>query len=192
MMHIALIFDDGPDPARTDAILAICQKQSVRVTFGQVAQNAGENPALVGRVTAAGHEIANHSFSHQHPGTLDDAGLEHEVLGAQRVFEETLGIRPAWYWPPYLERDERLVALTAAAGLKLFDPGHLVVSGDYIRELAAEEIRARALTGVTDGSVILFHEWRDETIQLLPEILAELKGRGCEFRTFSQMDAALA
>lgn len=189
-MHIALIFDDGPDPARTDAILAICAKQRVHVTFGQVAQNARAHPALVERVTAAGHEVANHSYSHQHPGALDDAGLEHEVLGAQRVFNETLGVRPAWYWPPYLERDKRLVSLTEAAGLKLFDPKHLVVSGDHVRELPAEEIRARALTGVVDGSVILFHEWRDETVRLLPGILAELKGRGCECLTFSELGSA--
>lgn len=191
-MRIALIFDDGPDPVRTDEILAICDRQSVRVTFGQVAETARVHRELVVRVTAAGHEVANHSFSHQHPGTLDAAGLEHEVLGAQRVFEQTLSIRPAWYWPPYLERDQRLVALTEAAGLKLFDPKHLVVSGDHMRELPAEDIRSRALTGVVDGSVILFHEWRDETVHLLPGILAELKGRGCAFHTFSEMDAALA
>ena len=189
MKRIALIFDDGPDPVRTDTILAVCKKLGARVTFGQVAQNARENPALVARVTAAGHEIANHSYSHEHPGALDDAGLEQQVIGAQRVFEQTLGIKPAWYWPPYLERDERLVPLTESAGLKLFDPKHLVVSGDHDRELPAEEIRARALTGVADGSVILFHEWRDETVQLLPGILAELKAGGCEFHTFSEMAA---
>lgn len=189
-MRTVLIFDDGPDPEHTDAILAICEKEGVHVTFGQVAQHARENPALVKRVTAAGHEIANHSYSHEHPGTLDDAGLEHQIIGAQRVFEEKLGIKPAWYWPPYLERDERLVSLTETAGLKLFDPTHLVVSGDHMRELPAEEIHARALTDVRDGSVIVFHEWRDETVRLLPEILGELKGRGCECLTFSELASA--
>ncbi|GAB4189490.1 MAG: hypothetical protein Kow00105_03900 [Phycisphaeraceae bacterium] len=188
-MRIALIFDDGPDPNHTGAILAVCAGQGVRVTFGQVARNACGHPGLVRRVMAAGHEIANHSYSHEHPGELDDAGLRHQVIDAQRAFVDELGVRPAWYWPPYLERDERLVSLTGSVGLRLFDPKHLVVSGDHDRKLPADEIRARALSGVIDGAVILFHEWRDETVRLLPEILTELKERGGEFLTFSEMAA---
>jgi peptidoglycan/xylan/chitin deacetylase (PgdA/CDA1 family) len=36
------------------------------------------------------------------------------------------------------------------------------------------------------GTVILFHEWRRETLQQLPRILAELRREGCTFLTFSE------
>lgn len=184
--RVALIFDDGPDPERTETILAILSERGVRVTFGQVARNARENPTLIERVTEGGHEIINHSLSHQRPDGLDDAGLREEVAGAQMVFEQ-LGVRPAWYWPPFLDKDERLGPITQDVGIRIYDPRHLVDTRDYVRELSGDEIVRRATTGVRDGSVILFHEWRDDTVDNLPLILDTLTEHGCVFMTFSQL-----
>lgn len=184
--RVALIFDDGPDPERTETILAILSERGVRVTFGQVARNARENPTLIERVTEGGHEIINHSLSHQRPDGLDDAGLREEVAGSQMVFEQ-LGVRPAWYWPPFLDKDERLGPITQDVGIRIYDPRHLVDTRDYVRELSGDEIVRRATTGVRDGSVILFHEWRDDTVDNLPLILDTLTEHGCVFMTFSQL-----
>jgi peptidoglycan/xylan/chitin deacetylase (PgdA/CDA1 family) len=51
----------------------------------------------------------------------------------------------------------------------------------------AEDIRCRATTDVKDGSVILFHEWPDETLAQLPAILKELRRQSCVFETFSEL-----
>lgn len=45
--------------------------------------------------------------------------------------------------------------------------------------------------GVLDGTVILLQEWRRETLQQLPRILAELRREGCTFLTFSERAEAL-
>ena len=58
---------------------------------------------------------------------------------------------------------------------------------DDLREVV--RLLVAATTGVTDGCVILFHEWRAETAEQLPAILAELKRQGCVFLTFSQLVA---
>ena len=39
----------------------------------------------VPNLLAAGHELANHSWSHQAPGKIDDTALEHEILGGQNA-----------------------------------------------------------------------------------------------------------
>jgi peptidoglycan/xylan/chitin deacetylase (PgdA/CDA1 family) len=62
---------------------------------------------------------------------------------------------------------------------------------DYDRSVPAAEILRRATTDVRDGTVILFHEWRTETREQLPAILAELRRQHCVFLTFSELDAAL-
>lgn len=186
-VHVALIFDDGPTPGQREKFLELFKAEDIHVTFGTVAKNAEAHPELVQATLAAGHECANHSYSHQHPKELDDATLAHEIVGAQAIFTKILGQPPAWFWPPFLEQDPRMPALFAQAGLKLYTPKNLVVSRDYETSVPAQQIYTLATTGVTDGTVILCHEWRPETLQQMPAILAELKRQGCVFLTFSEM-----
>jgi peptidoglycan/xylan/chitin deacetylase (PgdA/CDA1 family) len=185
--RVALIFDDGPIPAQAEKFLALLASEQVPVTFAYVARNAEQHPELARQVQAAGHEIANHSYSHAHPGELDDAALAREIVGAQRALTEVLGTGPRWYWPPFLETDPRMPALFAAAGLTRFEPRRLVSTDDWNRATTADQIEQRATTGVADGTLILCHEWREETLERLPAILAELRRQGCVFLTISQL-----
>jgi peptidoglycan/xylan/chitin deacetylase (PgdA/CDA1 family) len=187
-VHVALIFDDGPTVDQAPKFLTLFAAEGVHVTFGSEAQYIAAHADIAKAVIAGGHEIANHSYTHQHPKELDDATLEHEIVGAQKTIAGILGAgAPVWYWPPFLESDDRVRAMAAKANLKVYVPKHLVVSADYDLKVSADELRKRATTGVVDGTVILFHEWRKETFDQMPAILAELKRQGCEFMTFSQL-----
>jgi peptidoglycan/xylan/chitin deacetylase (PgdA/CDA1 family) len=190
---VALIFDDGPTPEQAPKFLQLFATEGIHVTFGSEAQYIVAHADTAKAVIAGGHEIANHSFTHRHPKELDDATLEHEILGAQKTIAEIVETgAPAWYWPPFLESDDRVRAMAAKAHLKVYVPKHLVVSADYDLKVSAYELRKRATTDVVDGTVILFHEWRKETFEQMPAILAELKRQGCEFMTFSQLAEYLA
>lgn len=186
-MHVAMIFDDGPDATQTPKLLAILAEEKVHVTFGTLAKNAEANPSLIQSVVAAGHELANHSYTHQQPKTLSDDALKHEMVDASTAIQKASGFTPKWYWPPFIAYDDRQAALAAEAGMKVAHPTKVVVSGDYMQQLSADEIYKRATTGVEDGCVILFHEWRPETVAQLKAIITELKRQGCAFLTFSEM-----
>ena len=188
--RVALVFDDGPKPADAEPLLALLAKEKVRVTFSLVGDRVDESPAAAKAIAAAGHEIANHSQTHAHARNLSDAALDREVSGAQRTISAAAGVTPQWYWPPFVEVDERVRAAVARARLAVFMPKHLVVSMDYDRAVPAAEILRRATTGVSDGAVILFHEWRTETREQLPAILAELRRQGFGFVTFSELGGA--
>jgi len=188
--RVALVFDDGPAATSTEALLAVLAQEKVPATFSLVGDRVNENPQLAKAIAAAGHEINNHSQTHAQPSGLNDAALDHEVAGNQRKLTEILGVAPKWYWPPYLKIDDRVRASVTRAGLAIYEPRHLVVSKDYDRAVPAAEILQRATTDVRDGSVIMFHEWRVETREQLPAILAELRRQHCEFYTFSGLEAA--
>jgi peptidoglycan/xylan/chitin deacetylase (PgdA/CDA1 family) len=190
--RVALVFDDGPRPADAKPLLALLASEKLRVTFALVGDRVNENPATAKAIAAAGHEIANHSQTHAHPRDLDDATLDREVAGAQQKITAVTGLAPKWYWPPYLEVDDRVRAAASRAQLTPYTPRHLVVSMDYDTKVPAAEILRRATTDVSDGSVILFHEWRSETREQLPAILAELRRQNCVFLTFSELHASLA
>ncbi len=187
LKRVALVFDDGPRPQDAEPLLALLKHENVRVSFSLVGDRVKENPATARAIAAAGHEINNHSQTHVHPKDLSDAALDREVGAAQEELIAVLGHAPRWYWPPFLEIDDRVRAAVAHAGLTPYIPDHLVSSKDWDTTVTAAEIYQRATTDVTDGTVILCHEWRAETRQQLPAILAELRRQHCVFLTFSEL-----
>ncbi|HWA84709.1 MAG TPA: polysaccharide deacetylase family protein [Opitutus sp.] len=186
-VRIAMIFDDGPLPGQTERLLAILGRERVQATFGAIGRNVADNASAARAVVAAGHEIANHSFSHRHPMDLDDSTLTAEIVDAQKIITAATGVAPRWHWPPFLELDARLAAITARAGIAVYQPPRLVVSEDYRPEVSAAEIRRNATVGVVDRTVILFHEWRNETLDELPAIVAALRRQRAVFVTFSEL-----
>jgi peptidoglycan/xylan/chitin deacetylase (PgdA/CDA1 family) len=189
VIHVALVFDDGPFPDHAPKLLEAFKLEGIHVTFSLVANQTQTNTETARAIVAAGHEVANHSYAHRHPKDLTDAELEQEIGKAQKIIVKESGFTPRWYWPPFVEIDDRVRDTAKKVGIEVYPLRNLVVSSDYDRAVNADEIKRRATTKVTDGSVILFHEWRDETLAQLPAILAELRLQGCVFQTFSELAA---
>ena len=62
--RIALTFDAGSTRGRTPEILADLAKYHAHITFFITGQWAEQNPDQLRAIVAAGHEVANHSYSH--------------------------------------------------------------------------------------------------------------------------------
>lgn len=187
--RIALVIDDGPTPEHAAQLLTLFKQEGVKASFSHIAKNVLEYPEVTKAIIAAGHEITNHSCNHLHPAALSDAELAHEIVDAQATIKAATGYAPRWYWPPFLETDPRMPALFEQAGIQRYEPRAFASSEDWNTATSAAEIYTRATTRVTDLTVILFHEWRDDTVAQMPAIIAELKRQGCTFYTFSELAA---
>jgi peptidoglycan/xylan/chitin deacetylase (PgdA/CDA1 family) len=63
--EVWLTFDDGPDPKETPLVLALLARYRARATFFLIGRVVEKNPALVREILAAGHTVANHTYTHQ-------------------------------------------------------------------------------------------------------------------------------
>ncbi|MBP1669906.1 MAG: polysaccharide deacetylase family protein, partial [Bacteroidetes bacterium] len=61
---IFLTFDDGPTPGITEQVLEILKTYGALASFFCIGRNAERNPELVRRISAEGHTIGNHTYSH--------------------------------------------------------------------------------------------------------------------------------
>jgi peptidoglycan/xylan/chitin deacetylase (PgdA/CDA1 family) len=61
---VALTFDDGPNPPRTEQVIAVLEAAQVRATFFVIGRWVERWPRTVERMLAAGHLIGNHSYAH--------------------------------------------------------------------------------------------------------------------------------
>ena len=62
--RIALTIDDGPSPVYTPQVLRLLDKYQVTATFSMIGLEVDAYPAMAREVAAAGHKIANHTWSH--------------------------------------------------------------------------------------------------------------------------------
>ena len=62
--HVALTFDDGPDPTWTPRILDVLRREHVPATFFVIGKEAERYPKLLRQEVDDGHVIGDHTYSH--------------------------------------------------------------------------------------------------------------------------------
>jgi peptidoglycan/xylan/chitin deacetylase (PgdA/CDA1 family) len=116
--HVALTFDDGPDQASTPEFLDLLARHGVRATFFLLGRHAVEEPALVRRMTAEGHEVAVHGWTHHCVALLGPRRLVTDLRTTRDVLERATGTDVVWYRPPYGVLTGPALVAARAAGLR--------------------------------------------------------------------------
>ena len=62
--YIAMTFDDGPHATNTPKLLEMAAERHIKLTFFVLGECVEQNPDVLRREVAEGHEIGNHSWSH--------------------------------------------------------------------------------------------------------------------------------
>lgn len=186
-MKIALTFDDGPHPVLTDEILNILAKHGVKATFFMVGVNVLNYPDAAQRVIAAGHEVGNHTFSHNSVASMSEREIALEIGKCEDALEELCEYRPHLFRPPQ-------GALTACVQ-------HCTERGDYSLILWSLDTRdwedkdedrivSEVLARIRPGDIILMHDYigrKSKTPQALERLLPELLALGYEPVTVSEL-----
>ena len=115
--HVALTFDDGPDPAKTPRLLDALAEADVRAVFFVIGQRAVKYPDVLRRIHAAGHCVGNHSWSHRWMPGLSSARIADEIDRCQKAVADITGAMPKFARPPYGQRDFRYYRVLAERGI---------------------------------------------------------------------------
>lgn len=111
---VAITFDDGPDTNTTPLLLDLLKKNNVRAAFFVVGQKALGSPEIIRRMIDEGHEVCNHTNSHDVFLALRrKKRLEEEIARCQDAlskcdvlalaFRPPVGITNPRMWPVLLE-----------------------------------------------------------------------------------------
>lgn len=171
--YVGLTFDDGPS-GTTRALLDSLRQNGLRATMFNQGQYAAANPALVKAQVDAGMWVANHSYTHPHMTQLSQAQMESEISRTQQAIVTAGGGTPKLFRPPYGETNATLKAVEAAHGLRevLWD----VDSQDWNN--AGTDAIVQAANRLTDGQIILMHDWPANTLAAIPRIARTLAAKG--------------
>jgi peptidoglycan-N-acetylglucosamine deacetylase len=99
--HVALTFDDGPDPRSTPDFLDLLARRDVRATFFLLGSMTAAAPGLAAEVAAAGHEIAVHGWEHRYLTARGPRDTFRDLARARDTTATATGQVPVYYRPPY-------------------------------------------------------------------------------------------
>lgn len=181
---VALTFDAGPSE-HTNRLLDILKKEKVHATFFMLGENHVEKrPAEVKRIDAEGHELANHTWSHQILTDIAPGEAKREMSRLQDAVRKITGKTPRLMRPPQGRTDETVSKISKDLGLAqvLWS----VTAKDYQTNDSAL-ITKRVLEQTERDGIILLHDIYRGTVPAVPGILKELKKRGYTIVTVSQL-----
>lgn len=181
--HLALTFDDGPDPACTPGILDVLAARKIRATFFMLGSMVERAPGLAAEVAAAGHEVAVHGFEHRYLPLRRPVALWSDLTRATEVVADVTGTPPGFFRPPYgvlsgpallALRQLRLRPVLWGAWGREWDPG-----------ATRDSVLQNLLAGLTGGATVLLHDaarvspsGAAAALAALPFLLDECAARG--------------
>ncbi len=193
---LVLTFDDGPDPTYTPQVLDILEREHVPAAFFVIGSNAQAMPELMKRMVRDGFEIGNHTFTHPNLTAVSPEQFKLELNATQRLLESELGISTLLFRPPYAEDVEpetpdQAASLVQAGQLGYYTVGMQIDLLDWHAN-DPKQILHSVLEDAQNhvGNVILLHDAggdRHATIAALPTLIHELKARGFELVSLSNL-----
>lgn len=183
---MALTFDAGAGGEHAAAILDALAVAGVHSTFFVTGQFARDNPEVVKRIAADGHELGNHSYSHPRFTGLSAEEVRSQLSRADDEIRALTGLSTKPYFRfPYGAGSNELVRQINGEGylgvLWTFD------TLDWEPETTAEGIRGRVAEKACPGAIVLMHCGSPQVASVLPSVLADLGAAGYEIVTLSEV-----
>lgn len=204
---VAISFDDGPDPRFTPRVLEALAAVGARATFFLMGYNVTEHTDLAKQVVAAGHEIGNHTWSHQDLAFEDPPSARREIVHCKEALADLLGSSTTYFRPPRGELSGAALRIAAEENYDTFlwsvsrsDPG--IGTPAVIADHIVSRLRPGAIIDMHDSIgrglflpqgdpiVELLLAKREVDVEALPQILERGMAAGLKFVTMSDLLAA--
>jgi peptidoglycan/xylan/chitin deacetylase (PgdA/CDA1 family) len=191
--ELALTFDDGPNDPYTLQLLEVLSQYNVKATFFLIGKYVDQRPDIVREMVAAGHIVANHTYTHPNLICQSQTQFQEELSRCERTLGDAVGENHApLFRPPFGGRRPAVFRTLKKAGLK---PIMWSVTGYDWSAKSPTEIERNVTKRVRGGDVVLLHDGghlafgtnRAFTVKATERLIARYQGEGYTFPTIPEM-----
>lgn len=177
---VAITFDDGPG-GYTPGVVDDLAAADATATFFMLGQNVEAMPDIAKMVADAGHEVANHSWSHPQLTALSSEDVAWQINSTNDAIESATGIRPTILRPPYgAWNDAVLAAANMPEILWSIDTNDWQKPGDAA-------LISQVVDGSYPGAIVLMHDIHETTTRTVSSMFTPLQQRGFTLVTVEQL-----
>ncbi|KAK9723251.1 chitin deacetylase [Basidiobolus ranarum] len=182
-----LTFDDGPSQ-NTTYILDYLKQNNMKAMFCVVGSRVVQNPEILKRTYAEGHEICVHTWSHTALTSQSNDQVVAEIKWTEKAIYDTIGVVPKYMRPPFGDVDNRVRAIMRGLGYKIIlwnmDTSDWKLNSpdsnynpDNVKQTFIDFINTRVPT-LQQGVISLEHDLRAEGVQQFPIAVDLMKTAG--------------
>lgn len=183
--EVALTFHGAGEPALGRQLLAALDAAQAKATIMAVGTWLDAQPELAKQFLAGGHELGNHTWSHPTLDTLAAPQVMAEIVRCRDRLTTLAGSRGTYFRQSGSQHSTPLIRkLAGAAGYRVC-LSYDVDSLDWT-DPGADAVVANA-RAATSGSIISLHLGHAGTISALPRIIGELRARGLQPVTATEL-----
>jgi polysaccharide deacetylase family sporulation protein PdaB len=184
---VALTFDISWGEKYAHPVLdVLADKNVTKSTFFISGPWTLTHPDVVQRIAAMNYEIGSHGHKHKNFSDYSDQWIEEQVNLAERAIYKVSGVKPNLIRTPNGDFNDRVVSKLNAMGYKViqWDTDSL----DWMKP-GVDKIIQRVVSRAHSGDIILMHasDSCPQTPEALPVIIDELRKKGYEFVTVSEL-----
>ncbi len=172
-----LTFDDGPDPVNTPRLLSVLRSHNHKAIFFLIGEKVDKYPEVVRQIVAEGHQVGNHTYSHQPMANF--LGASHLLLEIRRCDDAIFlacGVRPTLFRPPLGISTHYMRSVLRHTGHRVI--GWSVRSLDTLQERhrrTPQQVLSRVVCRLRKDSIVLLHDRLSGVDTLADQILQKCK-----------------
>jgi len=171
--EVALTFHGAGDQSLAEQILRDCAAHNARITVFAVGRWLAAAPSVGPRILAAGHELGNHTWSHQQLPTLSLSAAQDEIQRGADALRKATGSAGWWFRPSGTPHSTATIRAAASRSGYRRCVSYDVDPRDYLDPGSARVV-SRTLAQLRPGSIVSLHLGHPGTVSALPQILAGL------------------
>jgi polysaccharide deacetylase family sporulation protein PdaB len=185
---VALTFNIGWGDVKAEPIIDELNKEKVKsATFFLAGSWAERHPDLVEKIKKSGFEIGMLGYDYKDYTELKDNEIKKDILNAQNTFKKLNIKNIKVLRAPTGHFDERTLKIAQQYGYTLV---HWSIDSQDWTNPGVQKI-VENVSKANKGDIILLHasDSAKQTLQALPQIISNLRGKGLKFVTASEMIA---
>ncbi|TCS94137.1 polysaccharide deacetylase family sporulation protein PdaB [Hazenella coriacea] len=185
--QVALTFDISWGEERAGPILDILEQKGLKkATFFLSSPWAESHPNIVKRIADMGFEIGSHGHRHDNYSAYNEEQIRTQIGKAHSILTKMTGKEPNLIRYPNGDFDKRVLKIADQMGYKSiqWDTDSL----DWMNPGTGKIIN-RVVSKAHPGDIILMHasDSCKQTHEALPEIIDQLRAKGYEFVTVTEL-----
>lgn len=186
--YVYLTFDAGYEAGYTSNILKTLKENDVTATFFITAHYLNTAEDLVLEMIKNGNDVGNHTVNHKCIATLTDEQIKDEVMKLHNAVFEKTGYEMKYFRPPKGEFSEKSLSVIKDLGYTNVMWSSAYDDWDKNNQGRTEYGKKKILDNLHNGAIILLHSTSEDNMNILDELIKEIKNRGYEIKSLREFE----
>jgi peptidoglycan/xylan/chitin deacetylase (PgdA/CDA1 family) len=176
--QVIFTFDAGSGSQSAQQILDTLKKYNLHATFFMTGKWAEKNKETTKKISEAGNEIFNHTYSHPHLTQVTDEDFINELQRTETIIKDITGkISKPFFRPPYGERNAHILGVAAGQGYRSVMWTVDALDWEESTGMTADKVKEKVMSKLGSGVIYLMHVGDTITGKVLDDLIQQIQAK---------------